>query len=106
MRQDTRDATTVWFEVGQRSLRFEAYLMALPDESGPAFLQALRRNSGVWRAFFAIDAENGLVLRGRLPEERVTPEELDLVLGEIYDLVEVSFLPLLRAAYPEREKSD
>jgi hypothetical protein len=41
-----------------------------------------------------------------LPEERVTPEELDLVLGEIYDLVEVSFRPLLRAAYPEREKSD
>lgn len=106
MRQETRDATTVWFEVGERSLRYEAYVLPLPDDAGPAFLQALRRNAGMWRVFFAIDAENGLVLRGRMPRQRVTPEELDLVLGEIYEMVEVSFRPLLRVSYPEREKSD
>jgi hypothetical protein len=53
--------------------------------------------------FFALDGEGGLVLRGRLPAERVTHNELDLVLGEIYEMVEVSFRPLLRLL---REKSD
>lgn len=105
MRQETRDATTVWFAVGERSLSYEAYVMPLPEDSGAAYFQALRRNDGMWRAFFALDNEGGLLLRGRLPATQVTPLELDLVLGEIYDMVEVSFRPLLRVSYPEREKS-
>lgn len=105
MRQETRDATTVWFEVGERSLRFEAYVLPLPDGAVDAFQQALVRNSSSWRTFFALDEENGLLLRGRLPEDQVTPLELDLALGEIYDTIEVAFRPLLRSAFPGREKS-
>lgn len=105
MRQQARDATTVWFSIGQRSLMFEAYVLPLPPDSSAACHQALVRNARSWRAFFALDPEDGLVLRGRLSEDRLTLEELDLVLGEIYDTVEMAFRPLLRSAYEKREKS-
>jgi hypothetical protein len=105
MRQDARDATTVWFEVGERSLKYEAYVMPLPEGSTGAYHQALRRNITSWRCFFAIDAEGGLVLRGRLPEQSVTSVELDFALGEIYETLEVAFRPLLKAAYGIRENS-
>jgi hypothetical protein len=106
MRQEARDATTVWFAIGERSLSYEAYVLPLPDGSGSAYLQALRRNTAGWRSFFAIDDEGGLLLRGRMPETQVTRIELDLALGEIYETIEVAFRPLLRAAYHHREKSD
>jgi len=105
MRQETRDATTVWFTVGERSLEYEAYLLPVPEGSAEIFGQALRRNMRSWRAFFAIDREGGLVLRGRIPGPSVTDLELDLALGEIYDTIEVSFRPLLRALLESRENS-
>lgn len=97
LRQETREATTVWFEFGDRSLTVEAYVVPAPDSPGAIHLQALQRNMRSWRVFFAVDKEGGLVLRGRYPQEMVTSTELDLVLGEIYETVEVAFRPLLRS---------
>lgn len=105
MRQQARDATTVWFEVGERSLKFEAYFMPAPLEPGEVHRQALVRNLGSWRVFFAVDQEEALVLRGRIAADRVTLEELDFVLGEVYEMVEVAFRPMVRAGFPSREKS-
>lgn len=105
MRQEVRDATTVWFEVGERSLRFEAYVMPAPVRPAEVHRQALARNVRAWRCFFAIDAEGALVLRGRLPVDRVSLDELDRVLGEVFETIEVSFPPLVRAGFPDREKS-
>lgn len=102
MRQRTRDATTVWFHPGERSLVYEAYVLPVPEGATGVYQQALSRNQRAWRSFFALDGEGGLVLRGRLPAAQVTHEELDLVLGEIYEAVEVSFRPLLEMI---REKS-
>jgi len=105
MRQEVRDATTVWFDVGERSLEFEAYVLPEPRASGEVHRQALVRNSRAWRCFFALDADNAIVLRGRLAADRVSLEELDRVLGEVYDTIEVAFRPMVRAGFPEREKS-
>jgi len=105
MRQETRDATTVWFTVGERSLSYEAYLMPVSPGSATLFEQALSRNMRGWRSFFALDPEGSLVLRGRLDEGSVTDLELDLALGEIYETIEVSFRPLLRAMLDSRENS-
>lgn len=105
MRQETRDATTVWFDVGERSLRYEAYLMPAPDFAGEVHRQALVRNMRTWRIFFAVDHEGAIVLRGRLAAAHVTLSELDLVLGEIYEAVEVAFRPMIRAGFDGREKS-
>lgn len=99
MRQETRDATTVWFDVGERSLSFEAYVLPEPTFPEEVHRQALVRNRRGWRCFFALDAENAVVLRGRLAADTVTIEELDRVLGEIYETIELSFRPMVRAGF-------
>lgn len=104
MTQEVRDATTVWFEVGERSLTFEAYVMPGPLDPAEVHRQALFRNGRAWRCFFAIDAEGAIVLRGRLSAERVTLEELDSVLGEVYETIEIAFRRMVRAGFPSREK--
>lgn len=105
MRQDTRDATTVWFDIGERSLQFEAYVMPAPVRPAEVYRQALVRNARAWRAFFAVDSEGAIVLRGRLSAGRVTLEELDRVLGEVFETIELAFRPMVRAGFPGREKS-
>ena len=105
MGQQTRDATTVWFTVGERSLVYEAYVLPAGEGSLDLFRQALRRNMRGWRSFFALDGEGALVLRGRLSEAQVTVSELDLALGEIYEAIEVGFRPLLRSLHSGRENS-
>lgn len=105
MRQETRDATTVWFDIGERSLAYEAYVMPAVDGASTLFSQALSRNMRGWRCFYALDEEGGLVLRGRLSRDAVTHLELDFVLGEIFETVDVSFRPLLRALQRDRENS-
>lgn len=103
--QETRDATTVWFHPREISMEHEAYFMPLGPEARSVLTQALIRNRRSWRAFFAIDEEGGLVLRGRLSAEEVTLRNLDLVLGEIVEVVETGFRPMLRALVVDRENS-
>lgn len=105
MLQETRDATTVWFEIGERSLVFEAYVLPAPPATAEVHRQALTRNARAWRCFFALGAEDAIVLRGRLAADRVTIEELDRVLGEIYETIELAFRPMVRAGFSSREKS-
>lgn len=105
VRQETRDATTVWFTIGERSLEFEAYVLPAPRAPAEVHRQAMLRNARAWRCFFATDAENAIVLRGRLAAERVTTDELDRVLGEVYESIELAFRPMIRAGFPSRETS-
>lgn len=105
MRQEVRDATTVWFEVGERSLWFEAYVIPAPPRPHEVHRQALVRNARAWRCFFALDEEGALVLRGRVPARRVDLEELDRVLGEIYETIELSFRSMVQAGFGSRENS-
>jgi len=100
MRQETRDATTVWFDVGERSLTFEAYVLPEPVAPAEVHRQALLRNRRAWRCFFAVDNENAIVLRGRLAAASVTIHELDRVLGEVYETIELAFRPMVRAGFP------
>jgi hypothetical protein len=45
------------------------------------------------------------VVRGRLASDRVTFDELDRVLGEVFETIEIAFRPMVRAGFPTREKS-
>ena len=105
MRQGVRDATTVWFDVGERSLWFEAYVLPAPPVAAEVHRQALTRNRSAWRAFFALDEEEAVVIRGRIAADRVTLEELDRALGEVYEMVELAFRPMVRAGFESRENS-
>ena len=105
MQQECREATTVWFEVGERSLWFEAYVIPRPPDPAAVHRQALMRNRNSWRAFFALDEEEALIIRGRVAADRVSLHELDLVLGEVYEMVEISFRSMVATGFGEREKT-
>ena len=71
MRQEARDATTVWFTIGQRSLEYEAYVMPAAEGGRELYGQALHRNMKGWRTHYALDQEGGLVRAG--PSSRMSP---------------------------------
>jgi hypothetical protein len=97
MTQTVRDATTVWWEPGQRTVGMEAYLGPVPDHSAAELYRLLLvRNRDAWRCHFALDVEGGVVLRGRLANETVTESTLDALLGECYELIERTFPPFVR----------
>lgn len=100
---DEKDYTTVWFTLGQRTLRYETYVMPAPEENHTAVMEMLlRRNDQLVGAHFSIGAEDALYLRGELPDTAVSSDELDRVLGTVYATVETNFRPLLRLAFASR----
>lgn len=102
MTHTVRDATTVWWEQGQRTLQLEAYLGPIPGRGAEeAYRLALVRNRESRRCHFALDKEDGLVVKARIANEDVSAETLDALLGECYDLIERTF-PLLVRLYRRR----
>jgi len=103
MQGDEKDYTTVWLTIGQRTLRYETYVMPAPEENETAFFEhALRRNDKLVGAHFSIGAEDALFLRGELPLAALTEEELDRVIGTLWAAVEQCFRPLLRIGFATR----
>lgn len=97
MTQSVRDATTVWWDPCQRTVRMEAYLGPVPERAAQELYRLLLvRNRDAWRCHFALDSEGGVVVRGRLANEDVTPATLDALLGECYELIERTFPPFVR----------
>jgi hypothetical protein len=104
MRQTVRDFTTVWFDVGDRTVAIEAYVLPAPRfRRDEVYRQALARNAGSRRLHFALDRLGDLVLVGRIPIDELSEGELELALGEVYELIEVSFRGLVAAGFA-REK--
>ena len=106
MRQQVRDATTVWFDIGDRTVGFEAYLLPSPPAGEKdVYRHCLARNHRSWPAAIAMDGRGDLFVRGRIPLSDLTPQRLDEAVGAVYEVVELSFRPLLRAGFSSREKS-
>lgn len=106
MRQTVRDFTTVWFDCGERTVAVEAYVLPAPPTNRYEVLrQCLVRNASTRRMHFAMDGDGGIVLVGRIPVDEVDADELDLVLGETYAMIEVAFRPLVRAAFGREKKA-
>ena len=100
---EEKDFTTVWLTIHQRTLQYETYVMPAPEENHAALYEhLLRRNLGFNGAAFAIGDEDAVFLRGRLPVEAVTEEELDRIIGSLYAYVEQCFRPALRIGFTSR----
>lgn len=100
---EEKDFTTVWFTLGQRTLRYETYVMPAPEENRSEVMDMLlRRNDHLVGAHFSIGQEDAVYLRGEIPDTSITSDELDRVLGTVYTTVEAIFRPLLRVAFASR----
>jgi hypothetical protein len=103
LRGEEKEHITIWLTLGQRTLRYEAYVLPAPQENVAAVYElALRRNDRLVGAHFAIGVEDALFLRGELPLSALTEAELDRVIGSLYQYVESSFPSLLRLAFASK----
>jgi hypothetical protein len=103
MRGEDKDFITVWLTLGQRTLRYETYVMPAPEENASQVADLLlRRNDALVGCHFSIGDEDAIYLRGELPDVAVDEAELDRILGTLYSAVEANFRPLLRLAFASR----
>lgn len=103
MRGEDKDVITVWLTLGQRTLRYETYVMPAPEENVAEVMDLLlRRNDTLVGAHFSIGAEDAVYLRGELPDTAVADDELDRVVGTLWVTVEANFRALLRLGFASR----
>jgi uncharacterized protein YjfI (DUF2170 family) len=88
MSGEEKDFTTIWFTLGQRTLRYETYVMPAPEQNETLLYETvLRRNEKLVGAHFSI----GL--------RALNESELDRIIGTLYATVELVFWPLLEIGY-------
>ena len=103
MRGVEKEFTTIWITLGQRTLRYETYVMPAPEENaGQLYESLLRRNEKLVGAHFSIGIEDAIFLRGELPLSALNEPELDRVVGTLYQTVEQVFQGLLRIGFASR----
>lgn len=100
---EAKDVYSVWFELGQRTLAYETYVMPAPEENHADFYeQLLVRNDSLRELAFAIGPEHAVFLKGRIDLRHVSDESLDRILGTVYAAVERCFKPALRIGFASR----
>jgi Putative bacterial sensory transduction regulator len=100
---EAKDVFTIWFHLRQRTLHYETYVMPAPEENeGALYQHLLRRNRKLYGAAFAIGEEEAIFLVGQIANSAVDDDELDRILGSLYQWVEQYFQPALRIGFASR----
>ena len=95
-----RDATTIYFDLHQRTLRYEVYFLPDPPANRlELYGFLLRRNHAMYGLRFSIGPDGDLYLTGRVALEHLDERELDRIIGVVYETVETWFQPVVRLAY-------
>ena len=103
LRGEEKEHITIWITLGQRTLRYEAYVLPAPQENvAEVYEMALRRNDKLVGAHFAIGVEDALFLRGEIPLAWLTEPELDRIIGSLYTYTEQAFPGLIRLAFASK----
>ena len=103
MRGEEKEFTTVWITLGQRTLKYETYVMPAPEENAEQLYEhLLRRNESLIGAHFSIGIEDAMFLRGEMPLRMVDEAELDRVIGTLYATVERVFPVIIRIGFASR----
>jgi len=106
MRQQCRDATTMWFSVGELTVGYEAYLLPNPPHGQrDVYRHCLARNYRSWPAAIAVDDQGDIYVRGRIHLDRLSSQAIDEAVGAVYQVVELSFRQLVAMGFSHREKS-
>ena len=97
---DARDATTIYFDLHQRTLRYEVYFLPHPPTNDVELYRfLLERNHSMYGARFSLGPDGDVYLTGRVALEHLTTNELDRIIGVLYELVDQWFQPVVRIAY-------
>jgi hypothetical protein len=101
---DTRDATTIYFDLHQRTLRYEVYFLPAPpaptaEASAQLYELLLKRNHGMYGARFSLGPDGDIYLAGRVALEHLSEEEIDRIIGVLYELTERHFPSVVQLAY-------
>jgi hypothetical protein len=97
---DGRDAATIYFDLHQRTLRYEVYFMPDPPAHQlELYRLLLQRNHTTYAAHFSIGPDGDVYLVGRVLLEHLDAASLDRVLGGLYELVERWFQPAIRLGF-------
>jgi Putative bacterial sensory transduction regulator len=100
---EEKEFTTVWLTLGQRTLRYETYVMPAPEENSLVLYEHLmRRNDRLAGAHFSIGSEDAVYLRGEVSVSVVSQATLDHVIGTLFATVEQCFQSLLRIGFASR----
>lgn len=103
MHGDDKEFITVWLTLGQRTLRYEAYVMPAPEENAAMLYEnLLRRNERLVGVHFAIGIEDAVFLRGDLALVALSEPELDRIIGSLYATTEQCYQGLLRIGFASR----
>ena len=106
---DARDATTIYFDLHERTLRYEVYFLPAPptataEAEAELYAFLLKRNHSMYGARFSLGPDGDIYLVGRLGLEHLTEEELDRIIGVLYELTERWFQPVVQLAYGRRAR--
>jgi len=118
---DGRDATTIYFDLHERTLRYEVYFLPMPgprsgtepasrsgtepaDPRVDVYEYLLRRNHSMYGARFSLGPDGDIYLVGRVALEHLTVAELDRIIGVLYELTEQWFQPVVALAYGTRDR--
>ncbi len=98
---DARDATTIYFDLHQRTLRYEVYFLPIPPQHLEELYEVLlHANHSMYGARFSLGPDGDIYLVGRVALEHLDTEELDRIIGVLYELTDRWFQPVVRIAYP------
>ncbi|MGD9798838.1 MAG: YbjN domain-containing protein [Acidimicrobiia bacterium] len=103
VRGEQKDVFSIWLHLRQRSLHYETYVMPAPEErAGELYEHLLRRNRKLVGAAFAVGEEDAVFLVGSVDARRVDDDELDRILGSLYQWTEQFFRPAMRIGFASR----
>jgi hypothetical protein len=95
LRGEEKDVTTIWLTLGQRTLKYETYVLPYPPRrAAEVFELALRVNYGLVGCQFGIGPEDALFLTGEVSVHGLDESELDRIVGTVFGAVE-RYFPLL-----------
>lgn len=97
--QGVRDYSTLWFDVGERTVAAETYLMPSPrGRRAEAYRYCLARNRTSWPAYIALDRRGDLYVMARTDTAAFDVAAIELVVGAVYEVVELAFPTLIKLA--------
>ena len=97
---ETRDAATIYFDLHQRTLRYEVYFLPDPPAHHEALYRfLLQRNHKMYGAHFSIGPDGDCYLVGRTLLEHLDVAELDRIIGVLYEAVERWFPTAVRIGF-------